>query len=126
MSDYERRISSKKETANSTNKVLQGIKNDQDKPDLTLLPAKAKSDIARAFMYGAKKYGRNNYKKGMKWSRVLAAAERHLDAFKEGEDTDEESGLNHLAHLGACVCMLLHYYNTETGQDDRAVVEELP
>lgn len=96
-----------------------GVKHDQDKPDLSMLPRSAKIGIARAFMYGAKKYGRNNYKAGMNWTRLIAAADRHLSAFADKENLDEESNLNHLFHLGACVMMLIEYYEKGLGTDDR-------
>lgn len=124
MSDYMPRITIKEEKVSVVKKVEKGIKYDQGKPDLTLLPRSAKEEIARVLMFGASKYGRNNYKKGMNWSRVLAAAERHLTSFSDGEDLDEETKLTHLAHAGACICMLLHYYHTKTGNDNRVEIEE--
>lgn len=95
------------------------LKFDNNKPDLTLLPRPAKEQIARVFMFGAKKYGRSNYKKGMEWTRLLAAAERHLTAFADGEDKDIESGENHLAHAGACIMMLIEFQARNLGTDDR-------
>lgn len=95
-----------------------GTKHDAGKPDLTLLPQEALHSIARAFEYGAKKYTRGNYKKGMAYSRVLAAAFRHGFAYASGEQRDPESGLSHLAHMGACVCMLLFYEVSGKGTND--------
>ena len=100
---------------------LEGKKYDQGKPDLSLLPRELLEETARAFEFGAKKYGRSNYKKGMDWHRVTASAMRHLVAFGNGEDMDSESGLSHLAHLGACVGMLLYYTKNKVGKDTRAV-----
>lgn len=122
MSDYAPRIQLKKNEV--AIKPAEGIKYDEGKPDLTLLPRHAKNEIARALMFGAAKYGRNNYKLGMNWSRLLAAAERHITAFADGEDLDEETKLTHLAHAGACISMLLHYYHTKTGTDNRTAVEK--
>ena len=83
------------------------------------MPRVAVEEISRAFMYGADKYGRDNYRRGMKWLRISAAALRHIYAWTWGEDKDPESGLSHLAHAGACVCMLLDYEMNEIGEDDR-------
>ena len=74
---------------------------------------------ARALEYGAKKYDRNNYKKGMDWTRVCDAALRHITAWAEGEDVDQESGLNHIAHAQACLAMLSYYITNKVGTDDR-------
>ena len=98
---------------------LTGLKHDREKPDLSLLPASAKIGIAKAFMFGAAKYGRYNYKGGMDWTRIIASADRHLTAFNAGEETDRESGLSHLFHLGACVMMLIDYQENKLGNDNR-------
>lgn len=98
---------------------LGGVKFDTGKPQLSLLTRESLVAEARAFEYGAKKYNKNNYKKGMKWSRVIDAAMRHLVAFNEKESVDEESGLCHLDHAKACLGMLVYYYEREVGEDDR-------
>lgn len=96
-----------------------GTKHDSGKPDLALLPRKAKEGIAKAFMDGEKKYGRYNYRKGMNWSRLVSATERHITAFNDGEDLAEDSKLNHLYHAGANIMMLIEYYEYGLGYDDR-------
>lgn len=96
-----------------------GVKHDQNKPDLSLLPKEFLEEVAKAFMHGEKKYARYNYLAGMDWHRVIASAFRHLSAFNEGEDLDTESGNNHLAHAGACIAMLLVYYKRGIGKDTR-------
>lgn len=92
---------------------------DSAKAPLDLLDFDAMCQIAEVFGFGAKKYGKFNYKKGMDWSRVIAAAYRHLGAFNSGENLDSESGKSHLAHLGCCVFMLLFYSKNHLGKDDR-------
>lgn len=96
-----------------------GLKYDDGKPDLTFLNPEAQAEIARAFGYGAQKYARYNYRKGMNWLRIAAAALRHINSWAWGEDNDKESGLNHLAHAGACIYMLLDYVANNLGTDDR-------
>ena len=96
-----------------------GVKHDNGKPDLSLLPYPALEELSRAMMFGAKKYGRNNYRKGMAWTRLLGACLRHVTAFSFGEDKDPESGLSHLAHAGACILFLLTYEKLKLGKDDR-------
>ncbi len=96
-----------------------GVKYDSGKPPLSILTRESLIAEARAFQYGAKKYDRNNYKKGMEWSRVMDAALRHLMAFNSGESIDSESGLCHLDHAKACLGMLVYYYENKVGTDDR-------
>lgn len=99
--------------------VTGGVKHDSGKPQLSLLSRESLEYEARAFEFGAKKYAKNNYKKGMDWSRVIDAALRHVTAFNAKEDFDSESNLNHLAHAKACIAMLIYYYENKVGNDDR-------
>ncbi len=96
-----------------------GIKHDQDKPDLSLLPKEALEAMARAFMHGEKKYGRYNFRAGMDWHRPLAAALRHLTAFNEGENIDPESNGSHLGHALAAIAMITVYQVQNVGTDTR-------
>lgn len=97
----------------------EGRKDDQAKPDLSLLPKELLEEVSKAFMHGEKKYGRYNYRSGMDWHRLIAAAFRHITAFNEGEDNDSESGFSHLGHAGACIAMLLVYKTQGLGKDTR-------
>lgn len=98
---------------------MAGVKNDQAKPDLSMLTRAAKEGIARAFMDGEQKYGRYNYFKGMEWTRLIAAVDRHMTAFNDGEDCAPDSKLNHLFHAGAGICILIDYYTEGLGTDNR-------
>ena len=73
---------------------------------------------ASAMEYGIKKYGRNNWKKGMEWSRLLDAALRHFVAAALGEEEDEESGLPHIALGLASLHMLLGNVDLGIGEND--------
>lgn len=55
----------------------------------------------------------------MAWSRVYAAALRHLLAWWGGEDEDPETELSHLAHAACCVVFLVAYQGRGVGVDDR-------
>ena len=96
-----------------------GLKFDGDKPMMQFLDPKFQLEIAKVFTFGAKKYGANNYKNGIHLNRILAAADRHLSAFKMGEDLDHETGLVHLAHAAACLQMAYYMWDRNTPFDDR-------
>lgn len=101
-----------------------GIKYDSGKPDLSIVPVALENACARALTFGANKYGRNNYRKGINFSRNIAAAQRHLKAWNELETLDPESGLSHLDHAIACLAMLaVHEANNELSEkhDDRDI-----
>ena len=97
------------------------VKYDRDKERYDLVPADALNEIVKVYTYGAKKYGEDrNWEKGLSWGRVFGALMRHSWAFWRGKDTDDESGLPHLAHAGWCVLTLLAYMKTHKEFDDRS------
>ena len=93
---------------------------DEGKPALQWIPYDALVEISRAFSYGAVKYGNGNFKGGMSWSKMVGSILRHTYRFMAGENNDDESGLPHLAHAGACICMLLYFYKHHPDLDDRS------
>ena len=98
----------------------EGTKDDADKPTRPeLVPWDVVDYIGRVLKFGAAKYGDWNWTKGFAWSRLIGAAERHLGAFKNGEDADAESGLPHLAHALCCLAFLLEHQLRSFGHDDR-------
>lgn len=86
---------------------MRGVKHDQDKTPMGLLPGRALQEVARVFGFGAEKYSPNGWREVRPGSRYLDAALRHLTAHADGEDVDAESGLSHLAHACACVLILI-------------------
>lgn len=94
-------------------------KNDQDKPRLDLLSRTALEELGRVLGHGADKYQPGNWRKGMKWSRLYAAALRHLLASMDGETLDPETGLSHTAHAMANMMFLVEYQKRGLGDDDR-------
>ena len=97
----------------------EGVKFDSTKPSISMIPRRAILEEAKVMDYGAQKYDRDNWRKGMKWTRYIDAAMRHIQDFNEGEDADPESGLSHLAHARCCLAFLLEYEVTHKELDDR-------
>lgn len=102
----------------------QSVKHDFDKPNMDLLPSYPLEQIASVLGYGAVKYGRNNWRYGMVWSRMYASALRHLTAWNDGQDKDPETGFSHLAHAACCLLFLLQYEKDCPDLDDRFKEEE--
>jgi len=96
-----------------------GKKFDDGKPAIHLIPPVAIEGEAMAMGFGEKKYGSYNWLGGMAWSRLVAAAMRHLLAWHGGESSDPETGLSHLAHCRCCLGMLMGYESYGLGDDDR-------
>jgi hypothetical protein len=77
------------------------------KTPLGLIPPSAMEQVAWAHKLGADKYGPWNWRKtGVCASTYVNAILRHLNAWRDGEDLDPESGFSHLAHI-ACSCNIL-------------------
>lgn len=83
-----------------------GSKDDAEKPRTDLLPFGAIIEVAHVMTFGAKKYAPHNWK-GLSATRLFGAALRHGFAWAMGEDNDPETGRSHLAHMAACVLMVL-------------------
>lgn len=96
-----------------------GVKADSSKPQLELLPRRGLEEIAKVLTFGAHKYDRDNWRKGLEWSRCIGAAQRHLLAYANGETHDPETGLSHLAHAGCNILFVLEYERTHPELDDR-------
>lgn len=79
------------------------------KPGTWNVPDVATFHMAQAMDDGARKYGRFNWRRGsgVNLSVYINAMQRHLSAFKEGEDFASDSGVHHLAHLMASAAILL-------------------
>ena len=96
-----------------------GVKFDQNKPIMSLLPFVALKEVAKVLTMGASKYGKYNWLSGMEWSRIESAMMRHYEAYQRREDFDEESSLFHMAHVATNALFLLTYQLLDIGIDDR-------
>lgn len=92
-----------------TETELEPLKYDRYKPPTALLPAEALIEVAHVLGFGAKKYRPHGWRRGIHYSRLYAAALRHLFAWWEGEKLDPESGFHHLAHAITNLLFLLTY-----------------
>jgi len=90
------------------------------KTPLGLIPPSAMEQTALVHKLGAEKYGPFNWRDtGVCASTYINAILRHLNAWRDGENLDPESGISHLAHI-ACSCnILLDADYCGTMQDDR-------
>lgn len=98
---------------------LTGKKFDGEKVDMDLLSPYALEKIAQVMTYGKTKYGRDNWRGGIVFSRLLAAVLRHINAYRKGETFDPETGLSHLSHASCGLMMLLEFEETRKELDDR-------
>lgn len=90
--------------------VVEGVKFDQGKPQWSLMPWKALSQVVDVLTYGARKYSPDNWKKVPNArQRYIDAGFRHITAYAAGEKNDVETGKNHLAHAICCFLYLIAF-----------------
>lgn len=90
------------------------------KVPLHLVPPSAKHFLGLALADGARKYGAYNWRDhAISISVYKAAAERHLDAFWDGEDLAPDSQVHHVAHAMACCALILDALTIGKLNDDR-------
>ncbi len=97
-------------------KTAQGAK----KPPMWLNPFPALIHLATAFADGAAKYGPFNWRKSKVSASVyIAAAQRHIGSYEDGEEFDPVSKVHHLAHAMACMAIVLDAKECGALNDDR-------
>lgn len=91
-----------------------GLKQDDGKLPLDLLPMRALQEVAKVLAFGVKKYDRNSWQGVKPRRRYFAAMMRHLFDRALGKKIDEESGLPTMAHA---VCDGLFLLAFDVGLD---------
>ncbi len=84
-----------------------------------ILSMRGLDDVADVGDYGAKKYGQSNWRGGSAYMRYLGSCVRHVALVIRGQWLDTESNLPHLAHVVYNCLILLEWYKTGVGTDDR-------
>ena len=113
----------------SPQNALQGSKYDKDKLRFDILPAEALIEIIKVVTYGENKYPSLMGEDGkliLNWKkldnaqeRFFSAGQRHIYADRLGEDTDDESGLWHLAHACSNLIFKLQLKIEEQNRKDK-------
>jgi Domain of unknown function (DUF5664)/Domain of unknown function (DUF4406) len=91
------------------------------KVPMWLLPPYALQQTAWVHKLGASKYQPYNWRDtGVCATTYISAIMRHLDAWRDGEDIDPESGVTHLAHIAASCNILMDAHQCSKLIDDRS------
>lgn len=117
--DFLEKINNKSMSENQQNQSATftvGVKYDTDKPQWSLVPLAAMTEVVDVLTYGAKKYAPDNWKKVPDARRrYIDACFRHFVAYASGEKNDPETGKSHLAHAMCCMLFLLAFDKGEHG-----------
>lgn len=86
-----------------------GMKFDDGKTRLELIPTELIEGVGRVLTFGAQKYEAENWRNFTEadFPRLVGASMRHMEKYRRGEVFDPESGLPHLAHLATNLGFLL-------------------
>lgn len=84
-----------------------------------LIPVSALTHLAEHYGKGAEKYEDRNWERGYEWSLSYAALQRHLTAWWNGEDVDEETGHSHIDAVMFHAFALRTFLETHPEFDDR-------
>lgn len=82
-------------------------KYDAEKPRFDLIPPLAEEEMVRVLTFGAQKYAPDNWRKVDDPERYVAAALRHINAYRSGQSHDTETELHHLAHAMCCLSFII-------------------
>lgn len=94
-----------------------GMKFDAGKLRYSLVPHIAFRGLAAVLTFGANKYAPNSWQTVPNGKeRYLDALYRHIEAYRNGETNDSESGLSHLSHAMANCAFLLHFEKIENAK----------
>lgn len=85
----------------------------------TLIDFKALEGMVRALEFGANKYAKDDWKKGIETKKIADKIMRHLVEYLDGNDLDEESGLPHIDHLQANAMYLSYMMKFKPEFDNR-------
>ena len=87
-----------------------GKKFDEGKLMYGLVPVVSLKEIVKVLTFGCKKYERDNWKHVENAeNRYTDALFRHIEAWRDGESHDPETGIHHLGHAGCNIIFLLWF-----------------
>lgn len=103
-----------------------GLRYNQGKAPLSMVleANNALIGCAQVLAFGAEKYDRGNWRKGLKTTEIADSLLRHLSAYLSGEDTDSDSKLLHVDHILCNALFLSETFRTHPQLDDRSIKDE--
>lgn len=96
----------------------EGLRYDEGKNRLDLIPPEWEWELGRVLTEGAKKYADRNWELGMDYSKVVGPLRRHLNAYLRGERIDPTDGTYHAAKVAWNALVLMTYDLRKIGKDN--------
>lgn len=87
---------------------------------ISVIPTASLLHLGEVMKLGATKYGPFNWRETpVPAETYMDAAMRHLLSWQDGEDEDPESGMSHLAHVMACMAIIIDAKENNMLDDNR-------
>lgn len=96
------------------------LRYNEGKPQWSLVDFESLEDMVKVLEFGAKKYSRDNWKKGLYTVEICESLLRHVFKYLSGEDIDPESGEPHIGSIQAN-SMFLGYMDKNKPEFDNRV-----
>lgn len=120
---YDIREATKPQAETQVNEVADRFNEGKAQLSLVLEAGAALHGVTRVLEYGARKYARGNWHKGLLTNEIVDSLSRHLVAFMSGEDIDAESQLAHVDHILCNALFLAQNMRTHPELDDRVRIK---
>lgn len=95
------------------------IRYNSGKPRWSLVHFESLEPMVRVLEYGENKYSDFQWMKGLSHRQVAESLFRHLTAYLDGEDKDNESGEHHVGHILSNAMFLSYNIKHHPELDDR-------
>ena len=96
-----------------------GNRYNEGKPRWSLVDFKDLEGMVKVLEFGAMKYADHNWRKGLPHTEIVDSLVRHITAYLNGEDLDQESGLRHIDHMMCNTMFLSRMDRLHPGLDTR-------
>lgn len=111
--------------SDNTSQLAGAMRFNNGKLQWSLVHFKSLEPMVKVLEFGAQKYDRDNWKKGLGLGKVMESMMRHVAAIMDGEITDPESGLPHIGHI-MCNAMFWQYEYEKYGDSIPEAVKQRP
>jgi hypothetical protein len=106
--NFQDKIAAMRTSYEEASDLPNGVKYDDDKIQMELLPLRELREVAKVLTYGAKKYAPDNWKQVPDAKeRYAGALLRHFTEYREGNHFDDEARPDKLRHIAQTVCNAL-------------------
>jgi len=106
----------------SKNNEIKLSRYNNGKPKWSLIDFKSLVSLVKVLEFGATKYGKFNWTKGLLTTEICESMLRHIFAYLDGEDKDEESGLPIEGHIFCNAMFLSYMIKNRPDLDDRYII----